>query len=180
VELYERIRREYEHGGGTIRGIFADPLFGHLQIVSPGELDQRRRLARNRVRFALLLGRDPCLDCRHPHDRTPSHCRRRGAPEPAQEYCRPGRASSRAGDQTSSPRELEAGRALGAAQPCLLGVLRSAANARVTIAPIVSPLLLAYARRRHAVPAGSLSVIGTVTSETSTGRSRWVACSRYR
>src|SRR5438309_11951327 len=34
--------------------IFEDPLFGHLQIVALGELDQRRRLARNRV---LQIGR---------------------------------------------------------------------------------------------------------------------------
>jgi hypothetical protein len=44
---------------------------------------------------------------------------------------------------TGTQREPEAGRALDATQPCLLCVLRNAANARVTIAPIVNPLLFA-------------------------------------
>jgi hypothetical protein len=65
----------------TIAIIFEDPLFGNLQIVTLGKLDQRRRLARYRVRLPLLIGRDPCVDRCHPHDRTPLHCRRRDAPE---------------------------------------------------------------------------------------------------
>src|SRR5207237_6213734 len=39
--------------------IFEDPLSRHLQIAALGELDERRRLARNRVLLALLLGRNP-------------------------------------------------------------------------------------------------------------------------
>ena len=63
----------------TIAFIFEDPLFGYFQIVALGELDQRRRLACNRILLALLLGRDPCVDRRHPHHRTPLRARRRGA-----------------------------------------------------------------------------------------------------
>src|SRR5229473_524941 len=164
----------------TIAFIFEDPLFGYLQIVGLGELDQRRRLARDRVLLALLLGRDPRVDCRHPHHRTPLRAHQRGAPDGAPEYRRLGRVSTRAGDQTHSRRGFEAGRSLRAAQPCFFRAARNAFNARVTIAPIVRPLLLAYFRNRRTVLGGSLSVIGTVASVTSTGRSRWEASSRYR
>jgi hypothetical protein len=37
VELYEQIRREYEHGGGTIRGI-AKKLGIHRRMVREGVL----------------------------------------------------------------------------------------------------------------------------------------------
>src|ERR1035437_8096636 len=57
----------------------------------------------------------PCVDCCHPHDQAPSHCRQRDVPEWAQEDCRPGRVLIRADDQTNTQRELEAGRALSAA-----------------------------------------------------------------
>src|SRR5712692_3879702 len=164
----------------TIAFIFEDPLFGHVQIVGLGKLDQRRRLARDRVLLALLLRRDPCVDCRHPQHRTPLHAHRRAAPDGAPEYRRPGRASTRAGDQTHNRRGFEARRFLRAAQPCFFRAPRNAFNARVTIAPIVRPLLLAYFRSRRTVLGGSLSVIGTVASVTSTGRSSWEAPSRYR
>src|SRR4051812_6396820 len=59
--------------------IFEHPLSGHFQIVALGKLDQRRRLARNRVLLALLLGRNPRVDCRHSHIRTPSRARQRSA-----------------------------------------------------------------------------------------------------
>jgi hypothetical protein len=65
-----------------------------------------------------------------------------------------------------------------AAQPCLFRVRRNAFNAPVTIAPMVSPLLLAYFRRSSTVRGGSFNVIGTVASGTSTGRSSWEASSR--
>src|SRR6516164_4515452 len=58
--------------GSAIAFIFEDPLFGHLQLVVLGELDQRRRLAGDRVLLALLLRRNPCVDNRHSHRRTPS------------------------------------------------------------------------------------------------------------
>ncbi len=53
-------------------------------------------------------------------------------------------------------------------------------KARATIVPMVRPLLLAYARNKRIVVGGSLSVIGTVASMTSTGRSSRAASSRYR
>src|SRR5204862_7573812 len=56
--------------------IFEHPLSGQFQIVALGKLDQRRRLARNRVLLALLLGGNPRVDRRHSHIQTPS----RGAP----------------------------------------------------------------------------------------------------
>ena len=61
------------------------------------------------------------------------------------------------------------GRLFDAAQPCLCRVRRNALNAPVTIAPMVSPLLLAHFRRRSTVRGGSFSVIGTVASGTSMG-----------
>jgi hypothetical protein len=104
----------------AIAFIFEDPLSGNLQIVALGELDQRRRLARYRVLLALLLGRNSCVDCRHPHRRTPSRARRRGVRDMAPEGRKPARASNRAGDQTHSRCGLEVGRVWRAAQPCLL------------------------------------------------------------
>src|SRR6516164_191332 len=41
--------------GSAVAFIFEDPFFGHLQLVVLGELDQRRRLACDRVLLALLL-----------------------------------------------------------------------------------------------------------------------------
>src|SRR5260370_16728887 len=77
-------------GRSAIAVIFEDPLFGDLQIVILGELDQRRRLTRNRVRLPLLLGRHPCVDRRYPHVRTPLHCRQRAFPEWPPKACSPG------------------------------------------------------------------------------------------
>jgi hypothetical protein len=70
---------------------------------APWGTNQRRPLARNRVLLALLLGRDPCVDRRNPHYRTPL-CAPSDGPLPSghQEYRRPGRAWTRAGDQTSA------------------------------------------------------------------------------
>src|SRR2546422_1666216 len=164
----------------AIAFIFADPLFGYFQIVALGELDQRRRLACNRVLLALLLGRNPCVDRRHPHHRTPLHARRWGAPEWAPKCRRLARALTRASDQTNRKREFAVGRLLGAAQPCFFRAPRNAFNAPVTIAPMVRPLLLAYFRSRSTVLGGSFNVIGTVGSVTSTGRSSWDASSKYR
>ena len=50
--------------------VFEDPLLGHLQIERRGPLDQRRRLARDRVRFALSDSRTHA--CKSP----PSACGR--------------------------------------------------------------------------------------------------------
>jgi hypothetical protein len=60
-----------------------------------------------------LLGRDPCVDRRNPHYRTPL-CAPSDGPLPSghQKYRRPGRAWTRAGDQTHSRRGLEVGRFL--------------------------------------------------------------------
>src|ERR1700730_15982347 len=80
----------------TIAFIFEDPLFGHLQIVGLGELDQRRCLARDRVLLALLLGGNPRVDRRHSHIRTPSRARQRGAHDMGPESRKPARASPRA------------------------------------------------------------------------------------
>src|SRR5205807_2970810 len=146
----------------AIAFIFADPLSWYFQIVTLCEFDQRRRLARDGVLLALLLGRDPCVNRRHPHYRTPLCAPRRGARDRAPEYRRPARASARAGDQTNRKRGFEMSRFWDAAQPCLFRVRRNACNAPVTIAPMVNPLLLAYFRRSSTVRGGSFNVIGTV------------------
>src|SRR6266498_15270 len=153
----------------AIAFIFEDPLSGRLQIVAPGELDQRCRLAGNRILLALLRGRNPGIDCRHPHHRTPSRARRRGARDMEPECRKPARASARASDPTNRKRGFEMGRFFDAAQPCLFRARRNAFNAPATIAPMVRPLLLAYFRSSTTVRGGSFNVTGTVASGTSTG-----------
>jgi hypothetical protein len=53
---------------------------------------------------------------------------------------------------------------LCAAQPCRLTDVRKASRARVTIDPMVSPLLFAYARNARTVLGVSFNVMGTVDS----------------
>src|SRR5215469_7854655 len=162
----------------AIAFIFEDPLLGHLQLVVLGELDQRRRLACDRVLLALLLRRDPCVDNRHSHRRTPSRARRRDVRDMGPKCHKPAPASDRASDQMNSKYEFEMGRFFDAAQPCLFRVRRKAFNAAVTIAPMVRPRLLAYLRRSSTVRGGSFKVTGIVVSGISTGRLRWEAFSR--
>src|SRR6516225_11500510 len=86
--------------GSTVAFILEDPLFGYLQLVAPGELDQRRRLACDRVLLALLLRRNPGVDHGHSHHPPPhSRARRRGARYMEPEPRKPARVSPRAGDQ---------------------------------------------------------------------------------
>jgi hypothetical protein len=73
---------------------------------------------------------------------------------------------------------FEMGRFFDAAQPCLFRVRRKAFNAPVTMAPIVSPLLLAYCRSNSTVVGGSFNVTGTVPSGISTACSSWEASSK--
>src|SRR5262249_25130649 len=80
---------------------------GDFQIVTFGELDQRRRLARNRVLLPLLLGRNPRVDRRYSHIRPPSRTRRRGARDRGPESRKLARASARASDQTNRKLELQ-------------------------------------------------------------------------
>jgi ActR/RegA family two-component response regulator len=51
VELYEQIRREYEHGGGTIRGI-AKKLGIHRRMVREAVLSARGLRSIQKARFA--------------------------------------------------------------------------------------------------------------------------------
>src|SRR5437870_6036105 len=164
--------------GSAIAFIFEDPFFGYLQIVALGELDQRRRLARDRVLLALLLGRHSCVDYCHPHRRTPSHAPRRGARDMAPEFRMHARASARASDQTNRKLEFEMRRDFDAVQPCFFRTRRNAFSALATIAPMVRPLLLAYLRSSSTVRGGSFKVIGTVASGTSIGRPSWEASCR--
>src|SRR4029077_20260787 len=94
-EIAHTLQARTLQGRSAITFIFEDPRFGYFQIVALGELDQRRRLACNRVLLALRLGRDPVVYCRHPHLRTPLRSRRRGAPDRAPEYRRLARAWTR-------------------------------------------------------------------------------------
>src|SRR6516165_4472836 len=123
--------------GSAIAFVFEDPLLGYLQLVVLGKLDQRRRLAGDRVLLALLLRRNPCVDRGHSHPQTPSGARRRGVRDREPESRKPARASSRAGDQMNMRYEFEMGRFFAAAQPCLFRERRKAYNAAVTIAPLV-------------------------------------------
>src|SRR5215469_1642039 len=164
--------------GSAIPFIFEDPLFGHLQLVVLGKLDQRRRLACDRVLLALLLRRNPGVDNRHFHRRTPSRARPRGVRDMGPKCRKPARVSGRASDPRNSKYEFEMGRFFDAAQPCLFRVRRKAFNAAVTIAPMVRPRLLAYLRRSSTVRGGSFKVTGIVVSGISTGRLRWEAFSR--
>src|SRR5215469_1320765 len=147
-------------------------------MVALGELDQRRRLARNRVLLPLLLGRNPRVDRRYSHIRPPSHTRPRAARDMGPESRKPARASARASDPTNKKPELEKSRSSDAAQPCLFRVRRNVCNAAVTIAPTVRPLLLAYFRSNATVRGGSFKVTDTVASGISTGRSSWEASSK--
>src|SRR5947209_13209658 len=158
--------------------IFEDPLFGHFQIVALGELDQRRCLARNRVLLALLFRRNPRVDRRHSHIRTPSRARQRGAHDMGPESRKPARASPPASDQTNRKHQLENGRSFYAAQPCLFRVRRNAFKAAVTIAPMVRPLFFAYFLSSSTVRGGSFKVTDTVASGISMGRSSCEASSR--
>src|SRR4051795_351010 len=158
--------------------IFEHPLSGHFQIVALGKLDQRRRLARNRVLLALLLGGTPRIDRRHSHIQTPSRVRRRSAHDMGPESRKPAQASTRASDQTNRKHQLENGRSFYAAQPCLFRVRRNAFKAAVTIAPMVRPLLFAYFLSSSAVRGGSFKVTDTVASGISMGRSSWEASSK--
>ena len=128
----------------TIAFVFEHPLPGYFQLVGLRELDQRRRLARDRVFLALLLRRYSCVYCRHLHECFPLLvARQRGALVRVPKCHTPVRAYTRAGDQTHSRDLLEVSDAVRAAQPCLLGAPRKASSARVTIVPIVRPLLFA-------------------------------------
>src|SRR5262249_17919877 len=153
----------------TIAFVFENPLLGDFQLVGLRELDQCRRLARDCVFLALLRRRYSCVYCRHLHVFPPLHARRSGAPVQAPRCRRPAPVSTRGIDQMCSHSRLEMRRVSHAAQPCLFRAPRKASSARVTMAPMVRPLSLACARSRRTVLGGSLSVIGTVTSETSTG-----------
>src|SRR5215469_1768857 len=164
--------------GSAIAFIFEDPLFGYLQLVVLGELDQRRRLACDCVLLALLLRRNPSIDRAHSHDSTPSRARQRGVGDRGPESRKPARASPRASDQTNMRYGFEKSRLCDAAQPCLLRVRRKTCNAAVTVAPMVRPLLFAYFRRSSTVLGGSFRVTGIVVSGISTGRSSWEAFSR--
>src|SRR6516165_8692688 len=96
--------------GSAIAFVFKDPLFGHLQLVVLGELDQRRRLAGDRVLLALLLRRNPGVDNRHFHRRTPSRARPRGVRDMGPKCRKLARASGRASDPRNSKYEFEMGR----------------------------------------------------------------------
>jgi hypothetical protein len=61
-------------GGSSIAPLFLQlrrPDIGVPPDRAPWGTNQRRRLARNRVLLALLLGRDARVDRRNPHYRTP-------------------------------------------------------------------------------------------------------------
>ena len=55
----------------TIAFVFEHPLLGYFQLVGLRELDQRRRLTRDRVFLALLLRRHSYVYCRRLHERLP-------------------------------------------------------------------------------------------------------------
>src|SRR5450631_2701609 len=160
--------------------VFEHPFLRHLEFAAPRKLDQRRRLARDRLLLALLLRRNPRVDRRQLHAYSPLTVRQRGARAPEPGCRRPVRALSRAVGQRHSRDELRRSVRLCAAQPCRLTDVRKASRARVTIDPMVSPLLFAYARNARTVLGVSFNVMGTVDSIAATGRSRWLASSRYR
>src|SRR6266852_1569209 len=91
----------------AIAFVFEDPLLRNLQLVVLRELDQRCRLARNRVFLALLIRGHSSVDHRQLHGRPPLHVRRRGAAAWAPKAHTPARASTHVGDQTYSRDELE-------------------------------------------------------------------------
>ena len=80
--------------------VFEDPLLGHLQIERRGPLDQRRRLARDRVRFALLIRGHARVNRRHLHVDAPFRGLQPDACGPAPAASRPGRACCREADRT--------------------------------------------------------------------------------
>src|SRR5215469_9348647 len=101
--------------GSAITFIFEDPLWGYLQLVVLGKLDQRRRLAGDGVLLALLLRRNPCVDRGHSHSQTPSRARRGGAPDREPKCRKPARALARASDRTNKKPGFERGRDFDAA-----------------------------------------------------------------
>ena len=160
--------------------VFEHPFLRHFELAAPRKLDQRRRLARDRLLLALLFRRDPSVDRCQLHACSPLAVRQRRARAPGP-ICRlPVRASSRAVGQRHSRDELRMSARWCAAQPCRRTDVRKASRARLTIDPIVRPLLFAYARNARTVLGVSFNVMGTVDSVASTGRSKRLAASRYR
>src|SRR6266849_16422 len=167
--------------GPAIALVFEDPRLRHVQIERPRQLDQRRSLARNRVRLALLLRGDPRVNRCHPHADAPSQWPRADGLESEREFRRRGRACWPVIDRRRSRAERAGCRGPRVAQPRRRWkVPRNAASARVTICPRVSPLRLAYVRSARTMLTGSLKVMATVGSATGTGAANVAACSRYR
>ena len=84
----------------AIAFVFEDPLPGHLQIERRGPFDQRRRLARDRVRFALLIRGHARVDRRHLHVDAPFRGLQPDAYRPVPTTCTPGRSCCREVDRT--------------------------------------------------------------------------------
>ena len=93
----------------AIAVVFEDPLLRHPEIERHGPLYQCRRLARDRVRFALLVRGHARVYRRHLHVDPPFHRparyvtlrqRQPDASGPAPATCRPGRACCRRADRT--------------------------------------------------------------------------------
>src|SRR5216683_6939583 len=166
-------------GGPAIALVFENPRLRHLEIERPRPLDQRRGLARNRVRLALLLRGDPSVDRRHLHADAPLHRPRADALGPGPRSRTRGRACWPVADRTHSRAEPAACRDGPAAQPRRRPKApKNAASACVTICPSVSPRRRAYACSVRTVFTGSLKVIATVGSTTGTGAFNAAACSR--
>ena len=86
----------------AIAVVFEDPLLGHLQIQRRGPIDQRRRLARDRVRFALLIRGHARVNRCHLHVDAPFRVLQPDAYGPAPAASRLGRACCREADRTCS------------------------------------------------------------------------------
>src|SRR5262249_22218658 len=170
--------RAFERGP-AIAVVFEDPGLRHFDVECPRQLDQRCRLAHNRVRLALLLRGDPRVNRCHPHAGAPSSWRRAGVLASGPESRRPGRAWWLATDRRCNRAERTRYRGASAAHPRRRWKApRNPVSACVTICPSVRPLRRAYARSARTRLTGSLKVIATVGSTAVTGALSAAACSR--
>ncbi len=163
--------------GAAIALVFDDPGRRHLEIERPRPLDQRRRLARNRVCLPLLFRRHPRVNRGRAHAHAPLQTPRAGGLEPAPTTRTRGRACRPGADRTHIRAEPPACRDGRAAQPRRRRTLPSnAASASVTICPIVSPRRRACTRSARTVCTGSFKVMATVGATAGTGARSAAAC----